>query len=150
MIRPVGRGQDLDDEIRNDLPEGHRRLPVRELCSGVPALGEGKWQISDGGGQNPVWFVGGRAILYPGPEGAQLVEVNPDGDVFQAGTRDSLSLEIPEGAVWLGWGDVTADGERGMLAIASDGGRSGKPDRADQPDFQLAGPVRALGASGLR
>ena len=107
--------------VRRFLPDGP---------SGEPVLGEGRWQISDGGGQRPFWFDNGRAILYAGPEGAHLVEVSPEGDAFETGARTTLALEVPEGVELLPWGDVTADGQRGLLALAFE---LGNPESLNAP-----------------
>jgi Tol biopolymer transport system component len=81
--------------------------------------GPGKWQISDGGGWQPLWSGDGTTLFYRSREGLNAVEVEVEGDEFRAGRPDFLFGEIfggPSGVRLPGYiffdYDVSADGER--------------------------------------
>ena len=81
--------------------------------------GPGKWQISDGGGWQPVWSGDGRTLFFRSREGLNAVEVEAAGDEFRAGRPEFLFGEIfggPQGVQVPGYlffdYDVSADGER--------------------------------------
>jgi eukaryotic-like serine/threonine-protein kinase len=81
--------------------------------SGVPALGEGKWQISKDGGTQPRWRAGGKEIIFQAPPAGtskMAVEVKANGAAFEAGVPQQL-FQAPLDAGW----DVTADGKRFLL-----------------------------------
>jgi Tol biopolymer transport system component len=85
--------------------------------SGVPAVGEGKWQVSKDGGNWPKWI--GKEILFtdvPSGTSAYTVQVNTSSAVFESG--------IPQRLFNLGryqWGDfggleVSPDAQRFLWA----------------------------------
>jgi hypothetical protein len=69
--------------------------------SGVPAVGEGKWQVSKDAGNWPKW-VGEDIIFSDIPGGTSLfaVRVNTSGAVFQSGIPQRL-FTIPSGGSFL-------------------------------------------------
>ena len=84
--------------------------------SGVPALGEGKWQISKDGGTEPRWRADGKEIIFQAPPQGTVkmaVEVKGNGPVFEAGVPQRLFTAPLD----FGW-DVTGDGKRFLLAVA--------------------------------
>ncbi|MGA2715904.1 MAG: hypothetical protein ABSG41_22605 [Bryobacteraceae bacterium] len=89
--------------------------------SGAPALGEGKWQVSRDGGDDPKWSADGKQIFFDAPPGGtakMAVDVKANGAAFEAAVPQRLFLSPSDG----GW-DVTADGKRFLLA-APVGGQS--------------------------
>ncbi len=81
--------------------------------------GPGKWQISDGGGWQPLWSGDGETLFYRSREGLNAVEVEAGGDEFRAGRPQFLFGEVfggPAGVRLPGYlfydYDVSADGER--------------------------------------
>ena len=76
---------------------GHREIFVRSFIasgpSGVPAVGEGKWQITKDGGNYPKWRADGKELIYDDfPESyvKTAVEVNANGSVLEFGTPQRL------------------------------------------------------------
>jgi serine/threonine-protein kinase len=79
--------------------------------------GQGKWQISIGGGSHPFWSKGGKEILYIAPDltvNAVPIDYNPG---FRPGRSIKL-FKLPKAPIDV---DVTADGER--IATTSYGER---------------------------
>ncbi|MBZ5677552.1 MAG: protein kinase [Acidobacteriia bacterium] len=82
---------------------------------GVPALGEGKWQISTDGGYTPKWRADGKEIFFSYLIGRMMaVEVKTNGDVFEADVPHQLFLA--PATLFAGW-DVTPDGKRFLLSV---------------------------------
>lgn len=85
--------------------------------SGVPAFGEGKWQVSRDGGFNPKWTADGRQIIfhgYPDSRFTMAVDVRQNGAAFEAGVPQVLFQGPPAGDyMW----DVTPDGKRFLVAV---------------------------------
>ncbi len=85
--------------------------------SGRPALGEGKWQVSRGAGNWPVWRAD-QEILFsaglPWIAGTPVMAatVNSNRTVFESGTPQQLFPSSGRGA----W-DVTADGQRFLTTV---------------------------------
>jgi Tol biopolymer transport system component len=52
--------------------------------------GEGKWQVSDGGGAQPRWSADGRHLFYRTGEGIDVVDVESAGGSFRAGRIRNL------------------------------------------------------------
>lgn len=82
--------------------------------SGMPGLGEGKWQITKDGGNWARWIsdreiIGDSAPLGPG---WVTVPVKTNGGVFESGVQQRLFL----GPIFPGW-DVTPDGQRFLIAV---------------------------------
>ena len=81
--------------------------------------GQGKWQISDGGGWQPMWSGDGETLFFRSREGLNAVGVGAVGDEFRAGRPEFLFGEIfggPAGVRLPGYVfydyDVSADGQR--------------------------------------
>jgi eukaryotic-like serine/threonine-protein kinase len=71
----------------------------------------GKWMVSKGGGNNPLWRRDGKELFYLSTEGfAMAVDVNTNG-VFQAGIPKQL-FKVPQGVLF--W-DVAPDGKRFVM-----------------------------------
>ena len=83
--------------------------------SGVPALGEGKWQVSKDGGNDPKWRADGKEIIFQAPPNGtskMAVDVKVNGAAFEPG----IPQELFRAPLDYGW-DVTADGKRFLLSI---------------------------------
>ena len=81
--------------------------------------GPGKWQISDGGGWQPMWSGDGKTLFYRSREGLNAIDVAVEGDEFRAGRPEFLFGEIfggPSGVRLPGYlffdYDVSADGQK--------------------------------------
>ena len=81
--------------------------------------GPGKWQISDGGGWQPVWAGDGKTLFFRSREGLNAIEIAVEGNEFRAGRPEFLFGEIfggPSGVRLPGYlffdYDVSADGQR--------------------------------------
>jgi hypothetical protein len=82
--------------------------------SGVPAVGEGKWQVSKDAGNWPKWI--GKDIIFsdiPGGTSVFTVPVNTNGAVFESGIPQRL-FTAPIGGV--GDLDVSPDAQRFLWA----------------------------------
>jgi len=80
--------------------------------------GQGKWQISDGGGWQPLWSGDARTLFFRNREGLNAVTIGANGDELRAGRPQFLFGEIfgePLGVRLPGYlffdYDVSADGE---------------------------------------
>ena len=98
---------------------GRNEIYVRPfLASGLseaPALGEGKWQISNDGGAEPKWRADEKEIIFQSPPQGTIkmaVDIQANGPVFKAGVPHRLFTAPFD----FGW-DVTGDGKRFLLAI---------------------------------
>lgn len=81
--------------------------------AGVPALGEGQWQVSKDGGQGAKWRADGKELFFQGPANAKMaVDVKTNGAAFEPGIPQRLFAAASDG----GW-DVTGDGKRFLLAM---------------------------------
>jgi len=81
--------------------------------------GPGKWQISDGGGWQPMWSGDGKTLFFRSREGLNAIDVAVEGDEFRAGRPEFLFGEIfggPAGVRLPGYlffdYDVSTDGEK--------------------------------------
>ena len=81
--------------------------------------GPGKWQISDGGGWQPMWSGDGKTLFFRSREGLNAIDVAVEGDEFRAGRPEFLFGEIfggPAGVRLPGYlffdYDVSADGQK--------------------------------------
>jgi len=79
-----------------------------------PSL-EGKWQVSIGGGGQPVWSKDGRELFYRGEGSMMAVSITP-GSAFSAGRPQKLFEDrfFNKGGGHTGY-DVAADGRRFLL-----------------------------------
>lgn len=96
---------------------GRNEVYVRPFVAagpaGVPALGEGQWQVSKDGGQGSKWRDDGKELFFQGPANAKMaVDVRATGAVFEPGIPQRLFAAASDG----GW-DVTGDGKRFLLAM---------------------------------
>ena len=83
--------------------------------AGTPSLGQGKWQISTGGGARPKWTGDGKQIVYDSLSlAAMAVDVKANGAAFEAGVPQQL-FPMPRLASDFAW-DMTADGKRFLLS----------------------------------
>jgi len=83
--------------------------------SGVPAFGEGKWQVSKDGSSatiTPAWRADGKELIFPAPNGSPMaVDVSANGAAFQPGVPKQLFALPPNVGDW----DITADGKRFLV-----------------------------------
>jgi len=82
--------------------------------AGAPSLGQGKWQVSTGGGASPKWTGDGKQIVYEGLNlAAMAVDVKANGAAFDAGVPQQLFQmpRIPSDFAW----DMSADGKRFLI-----------------------------------
>ena len=79
-----------------------------------PVSGQGKWQISSGGGNSPVWSSDGKQLFFWNDEGAvAFVRVETDGERFRASRVETLfegQSTLPGSSF-----DVSPDGERFVM-----------------------------------
>jgi Tol biopolymer transport system component len=80
-----------------------------------PFSGGGKWQVSAGGGNNPIWSPAGRQLFYAGPQRRIfVVDYTANGSSFQRGNprpwtdTPILNTNIGGGNLF----DVMTDGKR--------------------------------------
>jgi serine/threonine-protein kinase len=83
-----------------------------------PAIGDGQWQVSTGGGVQALWAPGGRELFYRTPDGGLTsVRVTPESSTWTAGAP----APIFPGPYYLGGPnvsrqyDVTPDGQRFVM-----------------------------------
>jgi hypothetical protein len=81
--------------------------------TGMPALGEGKWQVSKDGGNWPRWRSGKEIIFDHAPWEPSLfaAPVKVSGAIFESGVPQLLFPGTP--FYW----DSTPDGQRFLLAV---------------------------------
>jgi hypothetical protein len=84
-----------------------------------PDTAAGLWQISAGGGQQPLWAATGRELFYLGPDGTLMaVAVSPQDSVWSSATPQAI---FRGDYVMMGGGnsgrqyDVAPDGERFLM-----------------------------------
>jgi len=89
---------------------GREEIYVRPF----PDVNSGRWQVSTGGGTQPLWSREGREVVYRSGESVVAVPVETDPS-FRAGSPEMLFA----GSYFLGNGgpnyDVTPDGERFLM-----------------------------------
>jgi serine/threonine-protein kinase len=110
---PDGRWVAYESDESGRLEVYVRRFPA----------GSGKWQISDGGGAQPVWSENGRELFYRNNEGMMVVPVDGSGASFQADRPRALFtgdfLGGTQGLSVQGFSfsdyDATRDGQRFVL-----------------------------------
>ena len=80
----------------------------------------GKWQISTGGGKEPLWARDGRELFYRNGEQMMAVEITTE-PTFSAGTpRLLFEGTYLSGTVFLAYYDVSPDGQRFLMVQASE------------------------------
>jgi Tol biopolymer transport system component len=90
-----------------------------------PNVGGGQWQVSTGGGRQPLWARSGKELFYFDSDNALMrAPVEASGATWNAGTP----MKILEGRYYTGTGsgrayDVSSDGQR-FLMIKAAGGES--------------------------
>ena len=90
-------------------------------AGGTPVAG--KWMVSKGGGDNPLWRRDGKELFYLSPDGmAMAVDVSTSG-VFQAGVPKAL-FKVPPGVLF--WA-VSSDGKRFLMPAPSGANASSPP-----------------------
>jgi hypothetical protein len=95
-------------------PEVYARPFLASGSTGVPALGEGKWQISRDGGTLAKWRADGKELIFRAPNGSPMaVDVTSTAAAFQAGVPKQLFALPPNVVDW----DITADGKRFLAAV---------------------------------
>jgi serine/threonine-protein kinase len=84
-----------------------------------PEVNAGKWQVSTGGGRQPLWDRGGRQLSYRGPDGAVLV-VTVEGDRARFGVGPVT--KVADARYYNGAGafvgrtyDISLDGQRFLM-----------------------------------
>jgi len=90
-----------------------------------PNVGDGQWQVTNGGGVQPLWARSGRELFYLAPDGAlMMLPVEAHGTTWSAGA----ATKFVEGRYFTGAGnnvarqyDVSPDGQR-FLMIKDAGG----------------------------
>ena len=81
--------------------------------------GEGRWQVSTGGGRAPVWSDDGGEIFYMSANQDKVLAIPvKTGSSFEAGVP-KLLFELDQSLPALSQFDVTADGQRFIMAIPS-------------------------------
>jgi len=80
--------------------------------------GEGKWQISRGGGYVPLWRKDGKEIFFTSANGKLMgVNVETDGSALQVGMGQAL-FDL-EGRVQLAVYDISPDGSRFLASMSA-------------------------------
>jgi Tol biopolymer transport system component len=85
--------------------------------SGVPRLGDGKWQVSTGGGNWPIWRTQNEILFNANDmrtnQAISAARVKTSDTVFESATPQVLFRVPPGTASW----DVMPDGERFLLIV---------------------------------
>jgi serine/threonine-protein kinase len=91
---------------------GQSEVYVRPSEVGATA----RWQVSSGGGAEPVWTKGGRELIYRGAaQRLAAVAVDPSGPVLRVGRPSILAVTAePMGEAWRSY-DVSSDGQRFLV-----------------------------------
>jgi hypothetical protein len=97
-----------------------------------PHVGDGQWQVSNGGGSRPLWARNGRELFYVAPDGALMtVPVLSRGTTWGAGT----AVPVIEGRYYMSTTtymsrqyDISPDGQRFLMIKDSSG-----PDQPAAP-----------------
>jgi eukaryotic-like serine/threonine-protein kinase len=92
--------------------------PFIVSASGRPALGQGKWQVSRGSGNWPMWRADtelffNSSLPWAIGNGVMVAPVRTSGTAFESGVPQRLFLSGVGG----GW-DVTVDGQRFLALVA--------------------------------
>ena len=94
---------------------GRQEVYVRPFPSG-----DGKWQVSQSGGEQPVWERRGGGIYYSNDDGVLHARVDGSGGPFVVGETKLVARHPAQGALNLH--DVTPDGKRLLVSYLPQGG----------------------------
>jgi len=125
-------------EQSSDLSSDGRWMAYQSTESGrdevyvrpFPNVDGGRWQLSSGGGTNPLWAHNSRELFYVDPEGRIVaVPIQLDSG-FSAGSPRVI-VDRPFAAALRGFGarmyDVSPDGQRFLLVKPVDGAQQKAP-----------------------
>jgi Tol biopolymer transport system component len=104
---------------------GHLEIYVRSFAmnsAGTAVEAGGKWQISNGYGNQPCWRGDGRELYYRARDGQVMaveIATNPE---FRPGKPQTLGFWA--GAEW----DCTVDGRRFLVAVPKTTGKGDRPE----------------------
>lgn len=94
---------------------GAAHCGINEVCVTTFPAGQGKWQVSRGGGSEPRWRRDGKELFFLGPHNMLTAVVVNAGESFSAGTPAPLftasARERVSSTEFMNY-DVTADGQR--------------------------------------
>ena len=109
---------------------GQSEVYVRPSQAGATA----RWQVSSGGGSEPVWTRGGLELIYrAGAQRLTAVSVETTGPMFRAGRPSTLAVTVePMGVAWRSY-DASLDGQR-FLVIKN---LVNRPQDASSPSFVI-------------
>ena len=117
------------DETNAEISSDGRWIVYQSDASGrdeiyvqpFPNVDDGRWQISTGGGTQPLWAADGRELFYLAPGGGVMAVPVQTEPTFTAGNGDLLFdgsyFESGFGRTY----DVAPDGQRFLMIAARDG-----------------------------
>jgi hypothetical protein len=110
-------------------------------------IGNGKWQVSNRGGGQPIWARNGRHLFYRSGEGMMVVSYTTKGNVFvpEKPRLWSDKRMSPGGGRYIY--DVAADGKR-VVALFDAGDVSAKPETHLRVVLNAREELRRLAAAG--
>jgi serine/threonine protein kinase len=103
------------------LETGNSEIYVRPFRvsgqTGRPSVGEGKWQISKGGGNWPQWRINREIVFNTGPIGTEVfaAPVNTTGTAFESGAAQRLPFPPSPGVS--NTPQSTPDGQRFLIEV---------------------------------
>jgi Tol biopolymer transport system component len=92
--------------------------------------GNGKWQVSNGGGQEPRWRGDGKELFYLSPEGKMMAAAVMTGASFEASSPAALfqtHRRQPVSSQAVFSYDVSGDGQRFLIATKMDEANTAAP-----------------------
>ncbi len=95
---------------------GRNEIYVRPF----PKVGEGKWQISSGGGEDPVWAPQGQELFYRSSQALMVVGIETE-PTFTPGRPAVLFTGDYQSTFYNRQYDVTLDGQRFLMIKAVEG-----------------------------
>jgi dipeptidyl aminopeptidase/acylaminoacyl peptidase len=126
------------NEANGDLSRDGRWLAYRSNESGrfevyvrpFPGVDGGRWQVSTGGGIQPLWAPNGRELFYVDPDGRIVAVPIEAGSGFRAGNPQVI-VEGPFATILPGVNgrmyDVSRDGQRFLMVKRDDNGEQAAP-----------------------
>jgi len=114
------------DELNGEISPDGRWVAYQSNESGqdemyvrpFPEVNSGRWQVSTGGGNRPLWAHSGKELFYLAPGGGVMSVGVEGGAMFRAGSPTKLFegpyLAPPAGIVGRTY-DVSADGQRFLM-----------------------------------